>query len=103
MKGVLYMDVDILVTRNLNVFVKDLHEYVGRRISLPRNSNSNAAGRPGSLRSNSVQNTSSFHMDGGLVPQVDFGAFLDAKGHYVGFCSGCEKWWMLLFLDLVMC
>ena len=22
----------------------------------------------------------------------DYGAFLDAKGHYVGFCSGCEKW-----------
>jgi len=24
--------------------------------------------------------------------QLDFAAFLDAKGHYVGFCSGCEKW-----------
>lgn len=23
---------------------------------------------------------------------LDYGAFLDAKGHYVGFCSGCEKW-----------
>ena len=22
----------------------------------------------------------------------DFAMFLDAKGHYVGFCSGCEKW-----------
>lgn len=25
-------------------------------------------------------------------PNFDYGAFLDAKGHYVGFCSGCEKW-----------
>eukprot|EP01033_Poteriospumella_lacustris_P010846 gene10847-7715_t len=24
--------------------------------------------------------------------KIDFAAFLDAKGHYVGFCSGCEKW-----------
>ena len=24
--------------------------------------------------------------------EYDYGAFLDAKGHYVGFCSGCEKW-----------
>ena len=23
---------------------------------------------------------------------VDMGAFYDAKGHYVGWCSGCEKW-----------
>jgi hypothetical protein len=22
----------------------------------------------------------------------DFGAFPDAKGHYVGWCAGCEKW-----------
>eukprot|EP01036_Dinobryon_divergens_P023290 gene23290-31618_t len=91
-KGVLYMDVDILVTRNLNVFLKDLHEYVGRRISFPNHNHSNRAERPGSLRSNSVQNRSAFHMDRSLIPHVDFGAFLDAKGHYVGFCSGCEKW-----------
>jgi hypothetical protein len=26
------------------------------------------------------------------LSSFDYGAFLDAKGHYVGFCSGCEKW-----------
>lgn len=26
------------------------------------------------------------------LSSFDYGAFLDSKGHYVGFCSGCEKW-----------
>eukprot|EP00597_Dinobryon_sp_UTEXLB2267_P007332 CAMPEP_0170088938 /NCGR_PEP_ID=MMETSP0019_2-20121128/23112_1 /TAXON_ID=98059 /ORGANISM="Dinobryon sp., Strain UTEXLB2267" /LENGTH=298 /DNA_ID=CAMNT_0010307481 /DNA_START=162 /DNA_END=1054 /DNA_ORIENTATION=+ len=59
--GVLYMDVDILVTRPLQLFLGDLQHAAAlmwrRHRELP-----------------------------------DFGAFLDAKGHYVGFCSGCEKW-----------
>ena len=34
--------------------------------------------------------------------EIDMGAFYDAKGHYVGWCSGCEKWHtgvLLLFRD----
>ena len=86
------MDVDILVTRNLNVFLKDLHEFAARRI--PLSSRGDGMRHPGSLRSHymNMHNSTAVSIDGNLVPQVDFGAFLDAKGHYVGFCSGCEKW-----------
>ncbi len=84
------MDVDILVTRNLNVFLRDLHEYVGRR--MPLSLRGDGMRRPGSLRSRHMENRTVVNIDGRTIPQVDFGAFLDAKGHYVGFCSGCEKW-----------
>ena len=86
----LYIDVDILVTRNLNVFLRDLHEYVGRR--MPLSLRGDGMRRPGSLRSLHMENRTVVNIDGRTIPQVDFGAFLDAKGHYVGFCSGCEKW-----------
>lgn len=55
--SILYLDVDILVTKNLNFFLYDLHQQ--------------ALARP---------------------TQPDFGMFLDAGGHFFGFCSGCEKW-----------
>jgi len=61
-KGVLYLDVDILVTRPLDRFLADLQHSAA------------------AMWRKSQQ-----------LP--DFGAFLDAKGHFVGFCWGCEKWW----------
>jgi hypothetical protein len=55
--SILYMDVDILVTKNLNFFLHDLHQQALARPTPP-----------------------------------DYGMFLDAGGHFFGFCSGCEKW-----------
>jgi hypothetical protein len=51
----LYLDVDILVTRSLQPFFSDIADQL----------------RHGS---------------------PDFGMFLDAGGHFFGFCSGCDKW-----------
>lgn len=57
----LYLDVDILVTRSLDLFLGDLDNQVA-----------------------------SFVATNERYP--DFGMFLDARGHFFGFCSGCEKW-----------
>jgi hypothetical protein len=57
----LYLDVDILVTRSLDLFLGDLDSQVA-----------------------------SFHATHRRYP--DFGMFLDARGHFFGFCSGCDKW-----------
>jgi hypothetical protein len=57
----LYLDVDILVTRSLDLFLGDLDSQVA-----------------------------SFHSTNQRYP--DFGMFLDARGHFFGFCSGCDKW-----------
>jgi hypothetical protein len=62
-QSVLYLDVDIVVARELDYFLN----MIGR--DLARNNNNSTSTRP-----------------------FDFAAFGDAKGHYVGFCAGCEKW-----------
>mmetsp|Transcript_13329 Transcript_13329/g.22305 ORF Transcript_13329/g.22305 Transcript_13329/m.22305 type:complete len:405 (-) Transcript_13329:50-1264(-) len=82
--GILYVDVDILVTKNLATFLTDLGSMVFTKTMQDRKKN-DAAGSP----SNTVA-ASSGHLD--IDPDFDFAAFHDAKGHYVGFCSGCEKW-----------
>ena len=55
--GVLYIDVDIVVTKDLRPFLFDTENLLKKK-----------------------------------GDQFDIGMFPDAKGHYVGFCSGCEKW-----------
>lgn len=57
----LYLDVDILVTRSLDLFLGDLDNQIA-----------------------------SFVATNQRYP--DFGMFLDARGHFFGFCSGCDKW-----------
>ena len=57
----LYMDVDILVTRSLDLFLGDIDIQI-----------------------------SSHMLKNKRYP--DFGMFLDARGHFFGFCSGCDKW-----------
>ena len=54
---VLYVDVDIMVTKDLAGFLYDTENLIQTKGS-----------------------------------KFDFAMFLDAAGHYVGFCSGCEKW-----------
>lgn len=58
----LYMDVDILVSKRLDFFFNDVHYAIEQ------------------IRNRNKDN------------QPDFGMFLDAGGHFFGFCSGCEKW-----------
>lgn len=64
-QSVLYLDVDIVVTKSLNSFFRELTTFPPNIIS------------PGSLKQN--QN-------------FDFGSFYDSKSHFIGWCSGCEKW-----------
>jgi hypothetical protein len=61
--NVLYMDVDILVNKRLDIFLNDFH-YLLEQYLHGRSSDS----------------------------KPDFGMFLDAGGHFFGFCAGCEKW-----------
>jgi hypothetical protein len=61
-KGALYLDVDIVAMKSLKSFFRDLFLLLSAMPSL-----SGGAG-------------------------LDFAAFPDAAGHFVGFCSGCEKW-----------
>ena len=55
--GAIYLDVDIVVTKDIRPFLYDAETQI--------------------QASND---------------QFDLAMFLDAAGHYVGFCSGCEKW-----------
>ena len=75
--GALYIDVDILVTRNLAAFFKDL----GSMIYLKQHE-INRAHASADLPTETME----------IKPDFDFGAFPDAKGHFVGYCHGCEKW-----------
>lgn len=59
-KEILYMDADIIVTRELSSFFYDY-------ISIINNEETK-------------------------LENFDFAGFPDAKGHYIGFCSGCDKW-----------
>lgn len=55
--GALYIDVDVLVTKDLSEFLYDAERLI------------QAEGN-----------------------NFDHAMFLDAAGHYIGFCGGCEKW-----------
>lgn len=122
--GVLYIDVDILVTRNLAGFFKDLGSMIyfkqlelnkQHTLSTGQTTTSTASSTGTTTTTNTDQTTTSTTttippltttaatiaastttatgQDTLIIqPDFDFGAFLDAKGHYVGFCSGCEKW-----------
>jgi hypothetical protein len=73
--SILYMDVDIVVARDLTEFLSDMADAAYLEASKKKKRAAIAAtgGRNASI-------------------QFDYGAFPDAKSHYVGFCAGCEKW-----------
>lgn len=71
----LYIDIDILVAKSLRAFLRDLSLQIYDR----KRSMEHAMKKSGK---NSTLNE--------VVAQV--GMFPDAKGHYVGYCAGCEKW-----------
>lgn len=79
--GVLYLDADILVARNLRQFWRDLSAKILAYHS------SIGVGSLVISQSDGLNGTVS-----DMTKHFDFAMFPDAKGHYVGFCSGCEKW-----------
>lgn len=123
---VMYLDVDILVTRNIGFFLTDLthilfyfHNEQLKKYNVQQSElhngqqshqlrhNSDSHHLQKSSNSTVVKSAITGSGDGGTptmapsssllsesVPplDIDYAAFLDAKGHYVGFCSGCEKW-----------
>ena len=87
--SVLYLDVDILVTRSVRSFLRDittLHPDAWKERDYIRNGNySHFLTIPPGKHVNLKKGT-------GGNAHFDMGVFLDAGGHFVGFCSGCEKW-----------
>lgn len=77
--AILYMDVDILVAKPLRAFLRDLSTQI-----IHRSKELSAISKNNKLRSVGILNTN--------ISAVDIAMFPDAKGHYVGFCNGCEKW-----------
>lgn len=99
--GVLYIDVDILVTKNLASFFRDLGTMVyTRQLEINRaNALKNKSPPVATTAVVGVLPASGAEAEGSttgntleIEPPFDFAAFLDAKGHFVGFCAGCEKW-----------
>ena len=97
-QGVLYMDVDIVVTRDLTEFFTDLKDAATRQLwqSVNTDSSSSTSTATAVPPTQEGNNTTVADNTAATAPKLqslfDFGAFLDAKGHYVGFCSGCDKW-----------
>ena len=98
-QGVLYMDVDIVVTRDLSEFFTDLKDAATRQLWRSVNPDSTptataaVSAPPTHAEGNDTTATDNTAATSTKLQSLfDFGAFLDAKGHYVGFCSGCDKW-----------
>lgn len=94
---ILYIDVDILVTRSLIPFFNDLNNMLiaheqqnSPRVKPLRLVGSGNHSKSMSSSGNNTHTAASAHRL--VTSSFDFAAFPDAKGHYVGFCSGCEKW-----------
>lgn len=88
--SVLYLDVDILVTKSMRSFLRDvtiMHPDVWKERDYIRNGNNYThfvtvpPGKGMDLKNGPDRGA-----------HFDMGVFLDAGGHFVGFCSGCEKW-----------
>lgn len=77
------------VTRDLQSFITDLKDTVTHSIAV-REENEKALMKKLHESRGGIGNMPWNHSTSFL--SFDYGAFLDAKGHYVGFCSGCEKW-----------
>jgi len=105
-QGALYIDVDIVVVRSLEDFLYDVAKLVAMRIINKQGSlhqNQRSRGKIG-IASGAIEidgKASNRIEKGGEVDEeereqlnslLQLAAFPDAKGHYVGFCSGCEKW-----------
>lgn len=82
--SVLYLDVDIVVMRDLSYFL----DMMGRDLALPRR----PSPAPPAPQAVSTPEPTRVASAGAFSRSFDLAAFGDARGHYVGFCAGCEKW-----------
>jgi len=87
--GALYLDVDIIVARSLENFLRDVAKLVAKRL-LTQGQIQKKKKKPDTKISGDVDSKESAIES--LNELLPFAAFPDARGHYVGFCSGCEKW-----------
>lgn len=93
--GVLYIDVDILVTKNMVSFFRDLGTMMyTKQIETNRANKAKDGKKKGGTVTSAVASSAAQEPERTLSidPTFDMAAFLDAKGHFVGFCAGCEKW-----------
>jgi hypothetical protein len=94
--GVLYIDVDILVTKNLASFFRDLGTMIyAKQLEINHLKGDQKKPTPSKVTINPASSGTAKEdvaVTLEIEPPFDFAAFLDAKGHFVGFCSGCEKW-----------
>ncbi len=92
-QGVLYLDVDIVIKQDLKDFFRDMSEMIIKNDIPLRTHKLSLKSTPLKLRMINVKNNSLLaDMYASPSSKFDFAAFPDAKGHFVGFCSGCEKW-----------
>jgi hypothetical protein len=93
-KTVVYIDVDILISKPFYSFTSDVAKALRRYSKLNSKKQLYSSGEA------NFDNTSNLTVavNNGEQQQqqwtadYDLGAFYDSLGHYVGFCSGCEKW-----------
>ena len=101
-KSIVYLDVDILVTKPLHSFIYDTIKAIIITRQKWNKENIVNTHIPSTIKmKTSVSSplissstiSSKFSNNTKTVPHFfDIAAFLDASGHYVGFCDGCEKW-----------
>jgi len=93
--NILYMDVDIVVSRRLTSFLNDLNEQlVQHALSRKQNDGVLSTGTPDHLEKMDIRNTiSNKQISITAKNSPDFAMFLDAGGHFAGsWVSGVEKW-----------
>lgn len=94
-KSILYLDVDILVTKPLYSFVQDLQSSLYSQIVMKQRQASRGQLLPSPNKMKSLQAQQAVYNSTATsfaYSLFDIGAFYDAAGHYVGLCSGCDKW-----------
>lgn len=92
--NVLYMDVDIVVSRKLTGFLNDLNEQLARHAADRKHSSSSSGGNDKDPHDSlDIRNTVSKRITITSDNAPDYAMFLDAGGHFAGsWVSGVEKW-----------
>ena len=93
--NVLYMDVDIVVSRKLTGFLNDLNEQLGSHALDRKGRSSSSSSSSSSIPQETmdIRNTISKQITITSDNAPDYAMFLDAGGHFAGsWVSGVEKW-----------
>lgn len=88
-RTILYLDVDILVSKPLYSFIHDTNKVLQKHIKMKKKESEPIVASSSSMSSNIVKKYNSSNI---YQYPIDMAAFYDSIGHYIGFCSGCEKW-----------